>query len=182
MPETPSFQNRSKYLLNCFILALPVLAWNLAFTDKLPALFQPAIFREDIPTWVQLAEDISRSLLFLIMLLFPLQITTTIQKQGLMIYITGVALYFTSWLLLIYFPNSSWSCSLTGFLAPAYTPMIWLAGIGMIGGKPFIHLPFLRQSYLVIVIVFTIFHCGHTYLIFSRNIIHQTGQSSIPLR
>lgn len=169
----PSFQNMKKYLINCFILALPVLAWNLVLTDKLPAIFQ-----ENIPTWIMLGEHISRSLLFMVMLLLPLQITTRLQKRGLLIYITGIALYFASWLMLIYYPNSSWSCSLTGFLAPAYTPLIWLTGIVMISGRPLVHLPYLKQSYLIIVMVFTIFHCGHTYLVFSRNIVRHTGHSS----
>ena len=154
-------QASRKYLLNCFILALPVLIWNVVLTDKLPAAFQPGIFRRDISPLIMLVENVSRSMLFLIMLLFPLQMTDRLQRRGLLVYLAGLLMYFSSWLMIIYFPDTPWSRSRSGFLAPAYTPLIWLAGIGMLSGKPFIALPFIKQSYLIIAIVFTIFHCEH---------------------
>jgi hypothetical protein len=46
-----------------------------------------------------------------------------------------VLIYFASWLPLIYARETAWSKSAAGLLAPAYTPLIWLAGIALVGGS-----------------------------------------------
>jgi hypothetical protein len=53
-------------------------------------------------------------------------------------------IYFASWLLLIVRPDAAWSRSAAGLLAPAYTPLIWLAGIALVGGSWPYELPSLR--------------------------------------
>ena len=50
-------------------------------------------------------------------------------------YALGVLVYFASWLPLIYSSAAAWSKSAAGLLAPAYTPLIWLAGIALVGGS-----------------------------------------------
>ena len=62
----------------------------------------------------------------------PLRISTQRQKTGLVIYIVGAILYILSWVPLILFPQSAWSTSLIGFSAMAYTPLVWLIGIGLV--------------------------------------------------
>ena len=50
-------------------------------------------------------------------------------------YALGVLVYFASWLPLIYASDAAWSKSAAGLLAPAYTPLICLTGIALIGGS-----------------------------------------------
>ena len=91
------------------------------------------------------------------------------QKKGLVIYITGVLLYFTSWIILIFSPNNLWSNTLVGFMAPAYTPLLWLAGIGLIGDSFYFNLPYKRFVFILLSIIFLLFHNTHTYIIYCRN-------------
>jgi hypothetical protein len=38
-----------KYLLSCFLLMLPIMIWNILFTEKLPQEYQPEVFWKEIP-------------------------------------------------------------------------------------------------------------------------------------
>ena len=69
----------------------------------------------------------------MLMAVMPLRLTTRTQKTGLALYGFGTLVYFGSWLTLMYPISSEWPSSAIGFLAPAYTPLLWLAGIGLIG-------------------------------------------------
>jgi hypothetical protein len=157
-----------KYLLNCFLLTLPILVWNIFLANKLPEEFQSEIFKNDISIFLTYGENISRTIVFMLTLLMPLSILTIIQKKGLLLYIGGTILYFISWLTLIYFPRSVWSNSVFGFMAPAYTPLLWLLGIGLIGNSFYFNLPFRRWFFISLTMIFLIFHNFHTYTIFLR--------------
>ena len=155
-----------KYLLNCFLLTLPILAWNILLTNKLPKALQPEIFWNKIPAFLTYGENISRTMVFALTLFMPLSIATSLQKKGLILYIGGTLLYFASWLVLIYFPNSQWSNSLLGFMAPAYTPLLWLIGIGLIGDSFYFNFTFRLWFFISTSILFLVFHNLHTYRIF----------------
>jgi hypothetical protein len=157
-----------KYFFNCFLLTIPILLWDYIFTDKLPKAFQPEIFWKDIPFFLTYIENISRIIMFILIPLMPLKISTAIQKKGFVLYVVGSLLYFASWLVLMYFPNSIWSKSVLGLLAPAYTPLFWLIGIGFVGDSLFFKISYKRWLYFLIVIIFLIFHNWHTYLIYFR--------------
>jgi len=107
-----------KYLLNCFLLTLPIMIWNIVLTNKLPKDFQSEIFWKDIPTFLTYGENILRTMVFMLTLLMPLSISTIAQKKGLFLYVGGTMLYFVSWFALIYFPHSGWSTNIFGFMAP----------------------------------------------------------------
>jgi hypothetical protein len=162
------FQVIKKYFFNCFLLTIPVLLWDYVFTDKLPKAFQPEIFWKDIPSFIIYGENISRLIMFVFISFMPLKIITNRQKNGLILYVAGVLLYFTAWIILIYFPNTAWSNSILGLLAPAYTPLFWLVGIGFIGNSFFFNIPHRSWLYFLVVITFLIFHNWHTYLIYFR--------------
>jgi hypothetical protein len=162
------FQVIKKYFFNCFLLTIPVLLWDYIFTDKLPKAFQPEIFWKDIPSFVTYAENISRLIMFFFISFMPLKITNDKQKRGFRLYVVGVLLYFAAWVILMYFPNTAWSKSILGLLAPAYTPLVWLVGIGFIGNSFFFKIPYRRWLYFLIVVIFLIFHNWHTYLIYFR--------------
>jgi len=157
-----------KYAVNCFLLTIPILIWNIVLTSKLPQDFQPEIFWKDIPTFLTYGENISRTVVFMLTLLMPLSISTLAQKRGFFLYVGGTLLYFASWVVLINFPNSEWSNSIIGFTAPAYTPLFWLIGIGLIGNSFYFNLPFRRWFFISISIIFLIFHNFHTFTIYCR--------------
>jgi len=147
---------------------LPIMIWNIALTNKLPQEFQPEIFWNEVPAWLKYAENISRIFIFVLTILMPLRISESIQKRGLLLYIGGTLLYFASWLLLIYLPDSGWSNSIFGFMAPAYTPLLWLTGIGLIGDSFYFNLPYRRWFFMLMAILFLVFHNWHTLTIFLR--------------
>jgi len=125
-------------------------------------------FWKDIPPVVGIIENTLRIIVFILPLLMPLTIKTSRQKIGLGIYLVGAAIYFLSWILQIYSPESAWSSSLFGFLAPAYTSLIWLIGIGLIGDKLFARVPYKPIAYITIATIFVVFHTTHTYIVYTR--------------
>ena len=158
------------YLLNCMLLLLPIMAWNLIFTSKLPVPYSREVFWRDIPAFIANGENIFRLLVFILPLLMPIRIETQSQKLGLWLCITGTTIYFLSWLAQIYFPQSAWSLSAFGFLAPAYTPLLWLFGIGLIGRV--LYFPSLYRSWMYIVasIIFIGFHLSHALTVYLRSL------------
>jgi hypothetical protein len=157
-----------KYSTNCFLLTLPIMVWNIVLTNKLPKEFQSEIFWKDITVFLTYGENISRTIIFMLTLLMPMSILTNTQKKGFFLYIGGTVLYFASWLVLIYFPNCELSNNVLGFMAPAYTPLLWLLGIGLIGNSFYFNLPFRRWFFILTAIIFLIFHNFHTITIYFR--------------
>jgi hypothetical protein len=145
--------------------------WNILLVDKLPNEFQPEIFGSNIPVFITYGENIFRFLIFGLTLIMPLKIETNIQKKGFILYVIGVLLYFASWYLLIYFPHNKWSNNILGFMSPAYTPLFWLIGIGLIGNNFYFNLPYKKWYFFFISVMFLIFHNLHTFIVFSR--IHE---------
>ena len=156
------------YFHNCFLLLLPILLWNVIFMKVLPPPFQKNIFWHDIPPYIGIPENILRIIVFLCPLLMKFSLSEPHQKRGLILYFLGVGLYFWSWIGQIYFPKSSWSMSIWGFTAPAYTTLIWFAGIGLIGSSLFINIPYHCSVYLVISALFVNLHTIHVYIVYSR--------------
>ncbi len=165
--KTASFMN---YLLNCMLLLLPIMAWNMIFASKLPQAFSQEVFWKDIPPFIGTGENLFRLLVFILPLLMPLRVETQSQKLGLWLYITGTVIYFISWLAQMYFPQSAWSLSAFGFLAPAYTPLIWLIGIGLLGSTLYFSSPYRSWMYILTSIIFIGFHLSHTLTIYLRNL------------
>ena len=157
------------YLLNCLLLLLPIMAWNLIFASKLPWAYSEEVFSKGIPSFIANGENIFRLIVFILPVLMPLRIETQSQRLGLWLYIAGTAVYFISWLAQMYFPQSAWSLSVWGFLAPAYTPLIWLVGIGLIGSTLYFSSPYRSRMYIVASVIFVGFHLSHAMAVFSRN-------------
>lgn len=157
-----------KYFYNCFLLMLPILAWNMALADRLPNTFQPEVFWKEIPPFLAYGESTARIVVFTMTLFMPLHIVTPTQRKGLFLYASGLLIYFISWLLLIFSPSSAWSNSIIGFSAPAYTPLLWLTGIGLIGNSFYFSLRYKRWVFITVSVIFLVFHNLHTYLIYYR--------------
>ena len=165
--KTMSFMN---YLMNCMLFLLPIMAWNIIFFSKLPYLYSQEVFEKNIPVLIKYGENIFRTVILILPILMPLRIETQIQKLGLFLYTAGTAVYFLSWLAQMYFPESTWSLSVFGSLAPAYTPLIWLIGIGLIGST--LYFPSFYRSWMYIAssITFVAFHLSHAFTVYQRNI------------
>jgi hypothetical protein len=164
-----NFKTFKKYFFNCFLLIIPILVWDLIFTQKLPKNLQFDVFWKNIPLIIAYGENISRTIMFIFIVLMPLSIRTITQKNGLALYIVGTFIYFASWLMNIYFPNSIWSNGFLGFaLSPASTPLIWLIGIGLIGDSLYFNIPYKRWVFMLISIIFLVFHNVHAYIIYLR--------------
>jgi len=100
----------------------------------------------------------------------PAGIKSVVQLTGLALYISGALIYFISWIILICFPFSKWSRSKAGFLAPAYTPVLWLAGIGMMTGSFLWYDSYwFSIIYMVLSAVFLIFHISHVLKAFESD-------------
>jgi hypothetical protein len=66
-------------------------------------------------------------------------------------------------------PESPWSTSWLGFVAPAYTPLVWLTGLGLIGRRLYVPSPYRRRMYVALACGFVAFHVTHTSIVYARN-------------
>lgn len=165
----------SKYLLNCFSLLLPVLLWNIAFMDKLPKGYLSTAIWDKIPSWLNVTENILRAMVFLLPLFLKLSLESKIQKIGLIVYLLGLIIYYASWIWPIYFPNSNWSNSLIGYMAPAYTTIVFFTGIALIGQQSFLNIPRIGLIYFILSIAFVIVHSYHAYLAYKNLELYNEG-------
>jgi len=159
-----------KFITNGYIPLIPILAWNFIFISKLPLAYQPQSFNHDIPVFILFGENLFRSIIFILPLFFKLSIGESIQRKGLAIFITGVALYFFSWLILIYMPDSRWSNHVIGFSAPAFTPIIWLIGLSLMVEK-YYFFTYSKWHYIIPAICFSFFHIYHSIYVFNRTYV-----------
>jgi hypothetical protein len=156
-------------MLNCLLLILPILAWNVIFMSKLPRAYSEEVFSKNIPSFIKAGENVFRLIIFALPVLMPIKIETQSQKLGLWLYIAGTLVYFLSWLAQMVIPQSAWSTSAVGFLAPAYTPLIWLTGIGLIGSTFYFPSPYRSWMYAALAVIFVGFHLSHATIVYLRN-------------
>jgi len=135
---------------NGFWLMLPILAWNIVFGPKIT---QEAITSDaHSPAWLLGAENIFRLATFILPLLLRMDFSGRLGKIGLIVYIAGTLVYFASWLPLVYAPQSAWSQSAAGLLAPRLTPLIALLGVALIARA---------WPYGLLATIFIFFHTWH---------------------
>lgn len=156
---------------NCIWLTFPPLLFSLYLMDFLPAELTPAQFNKDIPYLLIYGENIMRILVFAIPIFFSIGLSTKTQKIGLILYLAGVALYYLSYWALIVFPDSTWSTSMIGVVATAYTNLFWMIGLGLLGEKFnfLIRLRYRSIFYIAPVIIFLIFHIIHVVIVYQRS-------------
>lgn len=159
------------YLTNCFWLLVPILIFNMLLAHQLPAAYQTDVFWKNIPKTITFPENLLRTLVMILPAFMRLSVSTKSQKLGLLIYATGVLIYFASWTILIVSPRCAWSMGFFGFLAPAFTPIVWLVGIGLIGDElQFPRVPFRPWVYWTLSALFLVFHNLHVTTVFLRGI------------
>ena len=136
--------------LNCLWLMVPLLAWNIILAPKITLV--KVISDANSPIWLLAAENIVRMIVFAFPLLLPLRVQDTVSKTGLAVYLIGTLLYFITWIPLIWLPDSIWSQSAVGLLAPRLTPLLPFLGIALIGHS---------APYAVVSALFIILHTWH---------------------
>lgn len=156
------------FVKSCGLLLIPALVWNVALADDLPPAFSAPAFWSDIPTFLGIAENVTRTAVIALPFLMPLEFATPVQRQGLAFFAVGTLVYFASWLPLIYWPSSAWSASAAGFMAPAYTPLVWLLGVAMMGRRLFWGRFYRWWFYLAIAALFLGTHVLHAGIVFAR--------------
>jgi len=157
-----------KYILNCFLLLVPIFLWNVFLVDYLPSSYSPEVFDSNIPTLISYGENALRFIVFVLPAIMILSMKTRIEKIGLSFYLLGTLIYFSSWVAVIHYPNSYWSLSGFGFTAPAHTTIIWFIGIGLIGNKSFLKIPHFSKIYIALSVLFVLFHTLHASIVFNR--------------
>ncbi len=164
-----SIQSIRKYLVTCGLLLLPVFVWNVALVRFLPPAFAPNEFWRDIPYALGAAENLLRWLVFALPFFMPLKVSSVRERKGLGVFIAGNLVYFASWLALIGAPNSPWSQSAVGFLAPSYTPILWFAGLALLGRQLHWGSFYRWWMYLVLSGLFLVAHVSHSVIVYARN-------------
>ncbi len=135
------------------LLLLPVFAWNAIFASRLPQ----SGFKSDagVPRVILVTEQVLRIAVFLWPLFLPLRWQDRQSRAGLALFLLGLLIYFVSWLPLLYLPDTPWSRSAAGLLAPAYTPLLWLIGMALVGGS---------WPYALLSLLFVAVHVYHNVL------------------
>ena len=159
----------SRYALSCGLLLIPAIAWNLAFTNKLMPPSAMAEFWRDIPASLVLIENSLRALVFGLPFAMPLQIATKPERRALLVFVLGTLVYFASWLALMYWPHSAWSLSILGSLAPAYTPILFLPSLAVLGERLFWGDFYRWWMYLLVCFVFLAAHITHGAFVHLRS-------------
>lgn len=157
-----------KILSNGYVPLIPIIIWNALLTSKLPPVFDPKSFNSDIPLLIMVGENLFRAIIFMMPLFFRIKISIPMGKAGIIIFLFGVLLYFLSWLMLIYFPDSVWSTSVLGFSAPAYTPLIWLVGLSLMADSYYFKISYSKWHFILPSLVFSFFHVFHAVYVYGR--------------
>ena len=158
-----------RYVVSCGVLTVPIVVWNLALTRFLPPALASDEFSRDIPLLVMYGENTLRIAVMVLPFLMPLEVATAGQRRGMLLFVVGTIVYFLSWLPLMIMPESHWSTSWLGFVAPAYTPLVWLVGLGLIGRRFYLPSAFRWWMYVGLACGFVAFHVTHTSIVYERN-------------
>ena len=155
----------NNYKNNCFWVFIPIIIFNIIFTKHLPEFYLKKINHPIVTI-----ETIARIITIAFSVLLAIKLDNKIGKTGLIVYIIGALIYFWSYFIVIKIPAISLHNNLIVLLAPYWTSVLWLIGIGLLGNKLFINIPYHYNAYIVISIVFTIIHSIHGYICFSITI------------
>ena len=155
-------------LYNGFLLMIPVLLWNALFYRNLPEAYQSTVFWSDIPAVIAYPENVFRILVFILPILMITVVDGAFNKFGACVYVVGLLIYFSTWVFVIYYPDSSWSMSGIGFMAPAYSSLFWLLGIALLVKDNYFNVPYYRNVYILVVLLFVFFHTWHSYIVYHR--------------
>ena len=148
---------------NSFLLFIPVILINILFTKYLPEYYLKNISHIIIPI-----EMVVRVILMALSTIMIIDIKDRIGKTGVIIYITGFVIYVISYFILINYSDTVVGKNMILQLSGYWTAMIWLIGIGVIGKKLFVKIPYHYTLYIVLSILFGILHTYHGYILLAK--------------
>ena len=157
-----------RYVVNCGWLLVPIFVWNVVFARFLPPALLSNELSQDIPPLVAYGENTLRIVVMVLPFLMPLEVTMVSQRRGVWLFAVGTIVYCLAWVPLMVVPHSRWSTSWLGFVAPAYTPLVWLVGLGLIGRRLFVPSPFRWWMYVAVACAFIMFHVAHTSIVYAH--------------
>jgi hypothetical protein len=152
----------NNYKNNCFWFLIPVIIFNIIFTKYLPEFYL-----KNVNHPIVRIETIARIITIAFSVIMAIKLDNKIGKAGLIVYIIGVLVYFCSYFIVIKVPAISFHNIFFVLLAPYWTSVLWLIGIGLLGNKLFINIPYHYAAYIIISIVFAIIHSIHGYICYN---------------
>jgi hypothetical protein len=152
----------NSYKNNCFWFFVPVIIFNIIFTKYLPEHYL-----KNINHPIVTIETIARIITIVFALIMAMKLDNKIGKIGLIVYIIGILIYFCSYFIVIKASEISLHNNIIVLLAPYWTSVLWLIGIGLLGNKLFINIPYHYIAYIIISIVFAIIHSIHGYICYN---------------
>jgi hypothetical protein len=153
-------------LRNGALLIVPPMIITFGLWGDLPPAYGPDLFWKGIPEWLGLMENTFRILAFGLPGILYFGKRETGQSLGWYLYAGGLVVYLASYALQIAFPHGGWRQSVIGFTVPAWSTLLWLAGIGLVCVRSWLPIPWHRAIYLSSAFFFLIFHVGHTGLVY----------------
>jgi hypothetical protein len=154
------------FFRNGAILIIPPMIITFGLWSFLPAAYGPELFWKDIPHWLGLLENCFRILVFALPGFLYFGKRELGQPLGWYLYVGGLVIYLISYLIQVFFPLGAFSQSLVGFTAPAWSTLAFFVGIGLVCKHSWLPIPWYRTTYLVIVVLFLIFHVWHSGLVY----------------
>jgi hypothetical protein len=136
--------------------------------SRLPRAYSTEVFSFNIPGVLSKTENVLRFLVVAVPFFAPLELISSAQKIGLATFSVGLTIYFISWFPLIIVPNSAWSRSAAGFLAPAYTPIVWLIGLALLMQRLYCGSSYRWWFYLLLAVGFVAAHVTHAVIVYRR--------------
>jgi hypothetical protein len=146
---------------NGFLLMVPVMIWDSLLAASLPAVYGNSAEWQAANPGLAVGENLFRWLVVLLPILMPIRLPTRRRRIGLVVWAVGTVAYFASWVAVIAWPESAWSLSAFGFLAPAYLAFPWLVGIGMMSDRLYVRSQYRWWQYVILSAAFTVFHTAH---------------------
>ena len=147
---------KKEYYKNCFLLFIPIIMFNVIFTKYLPEKYL-----QNISHKIVTIENIFRLILIIFSIIMKINFNKIKGKIGLFVYVIGVIIYFTSYFIIINNHNTFLGKYFIIQLSGYWSAIIWLIGIGLIGNKLLIKIPYHYSIYLILSIIFTIVHTFH---------------------
>lgn len=143
---------------NCFLLFIPVILINV-----LSIKYLPEYYLKDIPHVIVYLEIVVRVILMALSAVMIMDIKDRVGKIGAWIYVIGLAMYIVSYVVIINLSDTSIGENMIVQLSGYWTATIWLIGIGLIGRRLFVKMPYHYSCYIILSILFGMIHTYHGY-------------------
>ena len=163
-----------KYAWSCIWLIVPPML-ILAMVSPLPRAYQTDLFWADIPRWIGRGENLTRAIVVGLPAFMPLGINSRTQKMGVVLYVLGLGMYWFAWRSQVWFAGTTWVSHPAGFMAPAWTPLVWLTGIGLIGERLYFSDRYRPWMYFVATLAFLSCHILHAWIVWLRTVAIPAG-------